>query len=183
MQISFVFPQLNIHKGRVECHSCKPLTVTSRWGQNNVSVWPWLHLELSDWLLTQIRFQEVFFFFFFSAQRYGHRSGTDLKAQISLCHCLPVFYKRREELAGKPYGVSHGQHPQDGQLIQHLAHEAESHVKIGREESCKEANLLQTQFWTEKMTGVGESGRKEVQYPPHVVVRPSGCQPGVRVGP
>lgn len=43
---------------------------------------------------------------------------------------LPVFYERREEPAGEPERVSHCQHPQDRQLIQHLANETERHVEV-----------------------------------------------------
>lgn len=53
---------------------------------------------------------------------------------------LPVLYKRRVESAGEPESVSHRQHPQDGQLIQHLAEETKCHVEVCREESCKNKN-------------------------------------------
>lgn len=43
---------------------------------------------------------------------------------------LPVLNKRREVFAGKPQRVTNSQNPQDGQLIQHLAHKTQSHVEI-----------------------------------------------------
>lgn len=50
---------------------------------------------------------------------------------IDCCEvALPVFDKRREESAGKPDSISHRQHPQDGQLIQHLANETKCHVEV-----------------------------------------------------
>lgn len=54
---------------------------------------------------------------------------------------LPVFYERREEPAGEPESVSHCQHPQDGQLIQHLANETERHVEVCWKEPCKKREL------------------------------------------
>ena len=38
------------------------------------------------------------------------------------------------------------QHPQDGLLIQHLAHEAQGHVEAGREETFREETHIDAQF-------------------------------------
>lgn len=50
---------------------------------------------------------------------------------------LPVFNERGEEFTREPNCISHSQHPQDGELIQHLANEAKSHVEVRREKSCR----------------------------------------------
>lgn len=51
---------------------------------------------------------------------------------------VPVFYKRREVPAREPDRVSHRQHPQDRQLVQHLADKTECHVEVKREKTCNE---------------------------------------------
>lgn len=58
----------------------------------------------------------------------------------------PVFYERREESAWKPESVTHRQHPEDGQLVQHLANETKSHVEVSGEETCNEMNNSETAF-------------------------------------
>lgn len=51
---------------------------------------------------------------------------------------IPVFYKRREESAREPDGITDRQHPQDRELVQHLTDKTKSHVKVRREQPCKE---------------------------------------------
>lgn len=53
---------------------------------------------------------------------------------------LPAPLDELGEVAtGQPHAVSTGQQPQDGDLIQQLPHEAESHVEIHGEQTCRKA--------------------------------------------
>lgn len=56
----------------------------------------------------------------------------------------PVVYKRREESPWKPQSVRHRQHPEDGQLVQHLANETKSHVEVRGEKTCDKINDSET---------------------------------------
>lgn len=56
----------------------------------------------------------------------------------------PVVYKRREESPWKPQSVRHRQHPEDGQLVQHLANETKSHVEVRGEKTCDKINNSET---------------------------------------
>lgn len=78
---------------------------------------------------------------------------THLKCLCTLTltpHCWvvkavsPVFYERREESPWKPQSVCHRQHPEDGQLVQHLANETKSHVEVRGEKTCDKINDSQT---------------------------------------
>lgn len=58
----------------------------------------------------------------------------------------PVLDEGGEEPAWEPETIAEPQDPQDGQLIQHLAHEAQGHVEVGREETCREGTHVNSPF-------------------------------------
>lgn len=61
-----------------------------------------------------------------------YRKGV---ASLCLCENVPVFNKVRKMFAWKPERVADGQNPEDGELVQHLSHEAQGHVEVYGEQT------------------------------------------------